>query len=67
MVQRRNKNRGYQQPRVWHDAISLFTLTSKVVERWPYRYNRIVSQLLGSVDSVHRNISEGYCRRSIHE
>jgi len=28
---------------------------------------RIVSQQLASVDSVHRNIAEGYCRRSIKE
>ncbi|MBD3392692.1 MAG: four helix bundle protein [Chitinivibrionales bacterium] len=24
-------------------------------------------QAIGSVDSVHRNIAEGYCRRSINE
>ncbi len=28
---------------------------------------RIVSQQLASVDSVHRNIAEGYCRRSVKE
>jgi four helix bundle protein len=27
----------------------------------------VASQAIASSDSVHRNISEGYCRRSIHE
>lgn len=42
MMQRRNKNRGYQHLYVWGDAIE-------------------------SADSVHRNIAEGYCRRSLNE
>ena len=28
---------------------------------------RVASQQIASSDSVHRNIAEGYCRRSIHE
>jgi four helix bundle protein len=28
---------------------------------------RVASQQIASVDSVHRNIAEGYCRRSIKE
>jgi four helix bundle protein len=27
----------------------------------------VASQAIASSDSVHRNIAEGYCRRSIHE
>jgi four helix bundle protein len=28
---------------------------------------RVATQAIASSDSVHRNIAEGYCRRSIHE
>lgn len=64
---RRNKNRGYQQLRVWADAIELYGLTRSTVRGWPYEEKRIAGQLLASVDSVHRNIAEGYCRRSVRE
>ena len=33
----------------------------------PYELKRVASQQIASSDSVHRNIAEGYCRRSIHE
>ena len=66
-VPRRNKNRGYQQLRVWQDAIELFRQVCEVVRPWRYEYKKLSAQLMASADSVHRNIAEGYCRRSIHE
>lgn len=63
----RNKNRGYQQLRVWEDAIDYYVLTCRVFRSFPYELKRVASQEIASVDSVHRNIAEGYCRRSIHE
>ena len=63
----RNKNRGYQQLRVWQDAQGLYVLASRVFRSFPYELKRVASQQIASVDSVHRNIAEGYCRRSIHE
>jgi len=66
-VLRRNKNRGYQQLRVWHDALELYRLGCDVVRPWHFEYKKIASQLMASADSVHRNIAEGYCRRTIHE
>jgi four helix bundle protein len=66
-LQRRNKNRGYQQLRVWSDAIDLYRLTCGAVKNWPYDAKRISGQAMASADSVHRNIAEGYCRRSIKE
>jgi four helix bundle protein len=63
----RNKNRGYQQLRVWNDAIEYYTLTCPVFRAFPYELKRVASQAISSSDSVHRNIAEGYCRRSIHE
>ena len=64
---RKNKNRGYQQLRVWNDAIDYYAETCRVFHGFPYELNRVARQAIASSDSVHRNIAEGYCRRSIHE
>ena len=66
-MERRNKNRGYQQLRVWHDAVDLYVLTCRIYRTFPYELKRVTSQAIASSDSVHRNIAEGYCRRSIRE
>ncbi len=63
----RNKNRGYQQLRVWHDAIDYYVANCRVFRPFPYELKRVASQAIASADSVHRNIAEGYCRRSIRE
>ena len=64
---RKNKNRGYQQLRVWNDAIEFYIQTCTVFRKFPFELKRITSQAIASTDSVHRNIAEGYCRRSIRE
>ena len=66
-MMRKNKNRGYQKLRVWNDAIDFYVETTKIFRKFPYELKRISSQAISSSDSVHRNIAEGYCRRSIHE
>jgi four helix bundle protein len=63
----RNKNRGYQQLRVWEDAMDFFVMTCKNFQNMPFELKRTASQAISSADSVHRNIAEGYCRRSIRE
>lgn len=63
----KNKNRGYQQLRVWQDAIEFCRLISRVFRTFPYDLKRVGSQAIAASDSVHRNIAEGYCRRSIRE
>jgi four helix bundle protein len=63
----RNKNRGYQQLRVWQDAVDLYVLSCRVFRRFPFELKRVASQAIASADSVHRNIAEGYCRRSLRE
>jgi len=67
MAGRRNKNRGYQQLRVWQDAVELYRLTCQAVHAWPFDRKKVASQAIASADSVHRNIAEGYCRRSLRE
>ena len=64
---RKNKNRGYQKLRVWNDAIEYYQQTFRVFRKFSYESKRIAGQALACSDSVHRNIAEGYCRRSIHE
>ena len=66
-TKRKNKNRGYQQLRVWEDAIRLYAETCRLLRDWPFEMKRIAGQAMASADSVHRNIAEGYCRRSIKE
>jgi four helix bundle protein len=66
-VQRRNKNRGYQQLIVWQDAIDFYRMNSRAFKKFDYALRRVVAQAIASADSVHRNIAEGYCRRSIRE
>jgi len=63
----KNKNRGYQQLRVWDDAIEFYVACCRVFRQFPYELKRVASQEIASADSVHRNIAEGYCRRSIRE
>jgi four helix bundle protein len=66
-VSYRNKNRGYQQLRVWQDAIEFYVACCRVFRPFPYELKRVASQGIASADSVHRNIAEGYCRRGIRE
>jgi len=63
----RNKNRGYQQLRVWQDAVEFYAVNSRIFRAFPYELRRVASQAIASADSVHRNIAEGYCRKSIRE
>jgi four helix bundle protein len=63
----KNRNRGYQQLRVWRDAIEFYRLTSEVFRKLPYELKRVASQAIAASDSIHRNIAEGYCRKSIRE
>ena len=64
---RRNRNRGYRDLRVWQEAIAYYKLTVEVFRGFDGELRRIASQALASADSVHRNIAEGYCRRSLRE
>ena len=66
-MSRKNRNRGYKKLIVWNDAIYYYILTCDVFRPFPYDLKRVASQQIASVDSVHRNIAEGYCRRSIKE
>ena len=42
-------------------------LTCKIFGKFQYELRRVGVNQIASVDSVHRNIAEGYCRRSLNE
>lgn len=67
MKERKNINRGYMKLIVWQDAKKLFRLTCKIFLKFPYELKKIAANQIASVDSIHRNIAEDYCRRSINE
>jgi four helix bundle protein len=67
MERRRNRIHGYQQLRVWQESIELYRIVSQVFKPLPFPLAKVASQNIASADSVHRNIAEGYCRRSIKE
>ena len=64
---RKNRNRGYQKLRVWKDAVEYYRETCKVFRKFSYELRRVADQAIASSDSIHRNISEGYCRRTIND
>src|SRR6266545_109367 len=67
MNSRKNINRGYQKLAVWQDSATLYVLTCTMFRKFPYELRRVAANQIASVDSVHRNIAEGYCRRSLNE
>jgi four helix bundle protein len=66
-MSRKNRNRGYKKLIVWNDAIHYYVIPCEVCRSFPDDLKRVASQQIASADSVHRNIAEGYCRRSIKE
>ncbi len=67
MNERKNLNRGYMKLIVWQDARDLYKLTWKIFKDFPFVLKKVAANQISSVDSIHRNIAEGYCRKSISE
>lgn len=67
MTERRNKNRGFKQLRVWQDSVELFVLVNKLLKPFPYELNKPKSNILDASHSISRNIAEYYCRKSPKE
>ncbi len=66
-VQRRNVNRGFKQLLVWQDAVELYVRVCRALKNWPFELKKVAGQEIASADSVHRNIAEGYARKSVRE
>jgi four helix bundle protein len=66
-MDRRNINRGFKKLRVWQNAISLYVLSYKIFSRFPFELKKVAANSIDAAHSISRNISEGYCRRSLKE
>ncbi len=66
-MDRKNVNRGFKKLRVWQDAIDLYVLAYKIFSRFPFEVKKVASNSIDAAHSISRNISEGYCRRSLKE
>jgi len=66
-MDRKNINRGFKKLRVWQDAISLYILACKILSHFPFELKKVAANAIDAAHSISRNISEGYCRRSLKE
>ncbi len=66
-MERKNINRGFKKLRVWQDAISLYVLACKTLTNFPFEFKKVGANSIDAAHSISRNISEGYCRRSLKE
>jgi four helix bundle protein len=66
-MDRKNINRGFKNLRVWQDAISLYVLSYKKFSKFPFELKKVAANSIDAAHSISRNISEGYCRRSLKE
>ena len=66
-MDRKNMNRGFKRLRVWQDAVSLYVLAWESFRKFPFELKKIAGNTIDAAHSISRNISEGYCRRSLKE
>ena len=66
-MSRKNINRGFKKLRVWQDAIELYVLSFKLFSQFPFELKKVAANSIDAAHSISRNISEGYCRRSLKE
>ena len=58
---------GFKKLRVWQDTVSLYILACKVFTDFPFELKKVAANCIDASHSISRNISEGYCRRSLKE
>jgi len=64
---RKNINKGFRKLLVWQESIQLYVFVSKVLTGLPFELKKSGANALDSSISIQRNITEGYCRKSIKE
>jgi four helix bundle protein len=67
LQQNKNINRGYRELEVWQEAVGLFRFVRDKLKTLDAISYKVRAQIEDSFFSVHSNIAEGYCRRSIKE
>ena len=66
-MDRKNINRGFKKLRVRQDAVSLYVLACNIFTNFPFELKKVAANSIDAAHSISRNISEGYCRRSLKE
>jgi len=66
-VDRKNINRGFKRLRVWQDSVSLYIMACKIFAAFPFELKKVAGNCIDAAHSISRNISEGYCRRTLKE
>ena len=66
-TERKNVNRGFKKLKVWKDSVLLYVLAYKVFTKFSFELKKIAANSIDAAHSISRNISEGYCRRSLKE
>ena len=63
----KNINRGYRKLEVWKEAVELFVIVKKRIDKLNTVSFKVKAQIEDSILSCSSNIAEGYGRRSIKE
>ena len=66
-MDRKNINRGFKKLRIWQDSVSLYIVACEIFSTFPFELKKVAANGIDAVHSISRNISEGYCRRSLKE
>ncbi len=66
-TERKNVNRGFKRLNVWKDSVSLYILAYKIFVKFPFELKKVAANSIDAAHSISRNISEGYCRKSLKE
>jgi len=66
-TERKNVNRGFKRLNVWKDSVSLYILACKIFAKFPFELRKIAANSIDASHSISRDVSEGYCRRSLKE
>ena len=66
-MDRKNINRGFKRLRVWQDSVSLYIIACKIFSDFSFELKKVAGNGIDATHSISRNISEGYCRRTLKE
>jgi len=66
-TERKNVNRGFKRLNVWKDSVLLYILACKIFVKFAFELKKIAANSIDAAHSISRNISEGYCRKSLKE
>ncbi len=66
-TERKNINRGFKRLNVWKDSVLLYILAYKIFAKFPFELKKIAANSIDAAHSISRNISKGYCRKSLKE